>query len=85
MTELTDKFFWPERAVMLSSPREVALPAIARLLQSGTSVYNFHPTWIPRDLNLVNQRQLKPFGLSLVPVTYGFEDHSLYRFIPSAP
>ena len=80
MTELTDKFFWPERAVMQSSPPQVTWPAVKTLLKHGTPVFYFHPTWSPRDFTLLNQKQLAPYGLGLQAIQYGFGDHSLYRF-----
>ncbi len=85
VTELTDKFFWPERSVMQATPREVALPTVAELLHRSMPVYSFHPTWRPQDLATVNQTQLAPYHVRLTPVAYGFADHSLYRFSLSSP
>jgi hypothetical protein len=85
VTELTDKFFWPERSVMQNSAREVTLPAVATLLEHKVPVYSFHPTWRPQDLATVNQAQLRPYHLALTPVAYGFSDHTLYRFSLTSP
>lgn len=81
VTNITDKFFWPEREVIVASPQHVELVAVKNLLENNIPVYNFHPTWLPKDFNYLNANQLKPFGLFLQPIVYGFQDHSLYRYI----
>jgi hypothetical protein len=85
LTTITDKFFWPEREVMVSSPQQVELVTIKNLLENSIPVYNFHPTWLPKDLNYLNTNKLKQLGLVLQPVVYGFQDHSLYRFTLAKP
>lgn len=74
----TDKFFWPERAVIyeLKTPADYA--AVRQLLKRGWPVYNFHPTWPPAGLAQMNKKLLG-FNLRLQPVKYGWQDFSLYE------
>lgn len=80
LTDITDKIFWPERNVMVSSTPAQDYAAVKTLLTAGLPVYQFHATWLPRDLAHLNQGSLAQFGLSLAPAEYGFQDFSLYRF-----
>ena len=79
---ITDKFFWPERDVVLDLVRPADYRAVERLLARNVPVFWFHPTWVPSDLARVNQR-LSYYGLELVPGAHGFQGFSLYVFLPT--
>lgn len=78
---LTDKFFWPERNVLVSEEPVEYLPDIRQLLQAGVPVYRFHPTWTPQDITYLNTRRLKAERLAVQFVAGGFDGYSLYRFV----
>ena len=81
VTGMTDKLFWPERKVIYDLVNPADYEAVGKLLAWGTPVYWFHPTWFQDDFNYVNQR-LSAFGLELTPRQYGWQDFSLYKFVP---
>ncbi|MBI5465827.1 MAG: glycosyltransferase family 39 protein [Candidatus Kerfeldbacteria bacterium] len=78
----TEKNYWPERQEIVSLLNPSDYQTVRQLLEAGTPVYRFHPTWSPPDLRYMNERQLAQAGLKLAPVRLGFEDHSLYKFLP---
>jgi len=83
VTGSTDKLFWPERQVIYALTRAQDYQAVRSLLDARVPVYSFHPTYSSADITYLNV-QLSGFGLRLEPVRYGFQDFSLYRFIPVA-
>jgi len=81
VTGNTDKFFWPERLVISSLGKPEDYSLVRRLVDSGRPVYNFHATWLPKDLRRLNEEQLAPHQLKMEPVIMGFQDFSLYKFL----
>ncbi len=75
----TDKFFWPERAVIYELKTAADYQAIAKLLSSAVPVYAFRATLLPNDWAGFNNT-LRPFSLTLAPATYTWEDFSLYQY-----
>lgn len=75
----TDKFFWPERAVIYELKTAADYQAIAKLLSSAVPVYAFRATLLPNDWTSFNNK-IRPFGLTLAPAAYTWEDFSLYQY-----
>ena len=75
----TDKFFWPERAVIYELKTDNNFATVADLIKNNRPVYNFHATWRPLDLAAENV-WLARHNLQLLPVQYGWQDFSLYQY-----
>ncbi|MBI5733838.1 MAG: glycosyltransferase family 39 protein [Candidatus Kerfeldbacteria bacterium] len=75
----TDKFFWPERAVIYELKDAADYLAVTKLLSSAIPVYAFRATLQPDSLANFNNK-ISPFGLTLVPASYTWEDFSLYKY-----
>ena len=79
VTGITDKFFFPERQVMVDLYNERDLESVGRLLRAQVPVYNFHITWPAADFDYYNN-QLAEHNLSLEPVLQPIGEHSLYQY-----
>lgn len=79
VTGLTDKIFWPERQVIYDLVNPADYVAVNKLLNAGTPIYWFHPTW-PADGLVTMNKKLSDYGLALYPKAYGWQDFSLYEF-----
>jgi hypothetical protein len=65
ITRYYDKFFWPERRVIMGTiPGEEVFRAAAKLVKYyPVYYYNFYLN--ATDLNYLNERKLKPYGLGI--------------------
>ncbi len=75
----TDKFFWPERVVIYELKDAADYLAVTKLLSSAVPVYAFRATLQPPGLANFNNK-IRPFGLTLAPATYTWEDFGLYKY-----
>ncbi|MFH1866846.1 MAG: glycosyltransferase family 39 protein [Patescibacteria group bacterium] len=80
VTGITDKFFYPERQVIVDLYKENDFFSVAKLIKAGIPVYHFHNTWHPAEFENYINEQLEPFELSLKPVSHDLGTHSLYQY-----
>ncbi|MBU1038684.1 glycosyltransferase family 39 protein [Patescibacteria group bacterium] len=76
----TDKFFWPEREVIVDLVSDSDYQAIKNLLVAGWPVYQFHPSWPQDTLFYLNTDKLKKYNLTITLVKDGWSGFSLYQF-----
>lgn len=76
----TDKFFWPERQVIVNLENQADYLAVVNLLKGGWEVYRFHPTWPMETFNDLNAKRLKDYGLQIKLIKGDWEGFSLYQF-----
>lgn len=79
ITGITDKFFFPERQVIIDlyNPRD--FESVAKLLAIQVPVYYFHLTWPKDGLDSYNE-QISGYNLEVNTVKSGIGEHSLYQF-----
>ncbi len=76
----TDKFFWPERQVIVSFASIREYQAVGRLVKAGIPVYLFNLTF--SEVQLVEwQNKLKIADLELKLEKDNLLEHSLYKFL----
>jgi 4-amino-4-deoxy-L-arabinose transferase-like glycosyltransferase len=79
ITRYYDKFFWPERRVIMGTiPAEEIFAAAARLVKYyPVYYYNFYLN--ATDLNYLNERKLKPYGLDIKLIKKTNPQFGLYQ------
>ena len=82
ITRYHDKFFWPERRVIMGTfPNEEIFRAAAKLVKYyPVYYYNFY--FPESDFNYLNERRLPDYGLKLEVVRRLNSDFGLYRLMP---
>lgn len=80
ITRYYDKFFWPERKVIMSTiPEKEVLSAAAKLAQHYP-IYYYNFFWDEADVNYLNERKFSAYGLALKLVEKTGPRFGLYKF-----
>lgn len=81
ITRYHDKFFWPERRVIMGTfPNDEIFQAVVKLVKYyPVYYYNFY--FPESDFNYLNERRLVPYGLRLELVQRLNSDFGLYRIV----
>lgn len=79
VTDREDKFFWPERAVMVRFMDPAIREAIKGFVHKGSSVYYFTPHLSDEEYKKV-ESYIAEINLLLEPVNI-YKDHILYKFV----
>lgn len=81
ISKYNDKFFFPQRRVMVASFPDDDLTSIVKEVISSYPVYYFHFKLKEEDLQFLNDRRLSLYNLRIEPVLMTGIDTYLYRLI----